>query len=130
MFLDPCLTVQQQRPLFLPFPAETAHWLSFAHFGSSRAGGVAIVVTVTPLTALASRRKKLLLREAIAAVQAAGAMAGAMADEIQSSLSQPGQDEVLAATEEMVSLRVLAGDVQHVIETILRRERAEGYLPL
>lgn len=91
---------------------------------------MAIVVTVTPLTALASRRKKLLLREAIAAVQAAGAMAGAMADEIQSSLSQPGQDEVLAATEEMVSLRVLAGDVQHVIETILRRERAEGYLPL
>lgn len=85
---------------------------------------------VTSTTAVASRRKKQLLREAIEAIQAAGATATAMADDIESTLSQLDRERLLAATEEMVSLRLLAGDVEHLIELVLRRERSEGYLPL
>jgi hypothetical protein len=85
---------------------------------------------VTTGTAVVCKRKKLRLREAIASIQAVAANATAMAEEIEAAMSRSGPDDMLVATEEMVSLRLLADDVEHVVEAILRRERAEGYGPM
>lgn len=72
---------------------------------------------------MVERRSKLLLRSAIEEVQAVAGRARAMADSLAELVAEIPSGEVPETTEELVALRLLARDVDVVVDRVLGRER-------
>lgn len=69
------------------------------------------------------RRVKLKLRAAVNNLESVAAEARSMADGLAGVLSDLAGSDVLSATDELIALRLLAEDVDGLVEKVLHRER-------